>query len=171
VLVQALGLDRLVLLGGARLALEVLELLVHLLAQVGEALEVFAGVLDAGFGFLAALLVLGDAGGLFEVDAQVFRARLDDLGNHALLDDRVAACAQAGAEEQVGDVATAAARAVQVVVGLVVAADRALHRNFGIAGKLAADRAFGIVEDEFDGGLAHRLARARTAEDDVGQAI
>ena len=116
VLDPALGLDRLVLLGLARLALEVLELLADFLAQVAEAVEVFARVADAGFGFLAALLVLGDAGGFLEVHAQVFRARLDDLADHPLLDDRVAARAQAGAEEQVGDVAAAALGAVEVVV-------------------------------------------------------
>jgi hypothetical protein len=116
VLVQALGLDRLVLLGGARLLAQVLDLLVDFLAQVGQALEVLARVLDARFGFLAPLLVLGDAGGLLQVHAQVLGPRLDDLGNHSLLDDRVAARAQAGAQEQVGDVAAAAARAVQVVV-------------------------------------------------------
>ena len=88
---------------------EVLELLVDFLAQVVQAVEVLAGVADAGLGFLAAFLVLGDAGGFFEVDAQVLGLGLDDLRDHALLDDRVAARAQAGAEEQVGDVAAAAA--------------------------------------------------------------
>jgi hypothetical protein len=78
------------------------------LAHVVEAVEVLAGVADAGFGFLAALLVLGDAGGLFQVDAQVLGLGLDDLRDHALLDDRVAARAQARAEEQIGDVAAAA---------------------------------------------------------------
>ena len=123
VLDPALGLDRGVLLGLARLALEVFELLADFLAQVGQAFEVLAGVADAGFGFLAALLVLGDAGGLLQVHAQVLGPGLDDLADHALLDDRVAARAQAGAEEQVGDVAAAALAAVEVVVALAVAAD------------------------------------------------
>jgi hypothetical protein len=47
------------------------QLLADFLAQVVEAVQVLAGVADAGFGFLAALLVLGDAGGFFQVDAQV----------------------------------------------------------------------------------------------------
>src|SRR5690606_35573591 len=112
VLDRTLGLLGLVLLRGAGLALEVLELLVHFLAQVVEAIQVPAGVADAGLGLLAALLVLGDAGGLLQVDAQVLGPGLDDLADHALLDDRVAARAQAGAEEEIGDVATAAAGAV-----------------------------------------------------------
>ena len=68
--------------------------------------------LDARFGFLAALLVLRDAGRLFEMIAQLFRRRFDDLADHALLDDRVAARTKAGAEEHVGDIAASAANAV-----------------------------------------------------------
>ena len=51
-------------------------------------------------GFAAALLVLGDARGLLEEHAQLLGLRLDDARDHALLDDRVAARAEAGAEEQ-----------------------------------------------------------------------
>src|SRR5690606_18393707 len=115
-----LGLDLGVLLGLFRLPRQVLQLLADLVAQVGEALEVLAGVADAGFGFLAPLLVLGDAGGLLQVHAQVLGPGLDDLADHALLDDRVAARAQAGAQEQVGDVAPAALGAVEVVDALPV---------------------------------------------------
>src|SRR5690606_34126821 len=61
-----LGLDRCVLLGLLRLPRQVLQLLADLVAQVGQAVEVLAGVADAGFGFLAPLLVLGDAGGLLQ---------------------------------------------------------------------------------------------------------
>ena len=153
VLDAALFLQGLVLLGLLGLALEVLELLADLLAQVVQAVEVFAGVADARFGFLAALLVLGDAGGFLQVDAQVFRPRLDDLADHALLDDRVAARAQAGAEEQVGDVAAAALGAVEVVVALAVAADQALDRDFVEGGELAADGVVAVVEDQFHRGL------------------
>ena len=171
VLVQALGLQGLVLLGGAGLALEVFELLVHFLAQVVEAVEVLAGGLDARFGFLAALLVLGDAGGFLQVHAQVFGAGLDDLADHALLDDRVAARAKTGAQEKVGDVAAAAAGAVEVIVRLAVAADHALDGDFRIAGVFAADAALGVVEHQLHLGLADRLAGGRAGEDDVGERI
>src|SRR5690606_14522373 len=90
-----LGLDLGVLLGRPR---QVLQLLADLVAQVGQAVEVLAGVANAGLGFLAPLLVLGDAGGLLQVHAQFLGLGLDDLADHALLDDRVAARAQAGAE-------------------------------------------------------------------------
>ncbi|WP_449422549.1 hypothetical protein [Rhodanobacter lindaniclasticus] len=66
-------LQQLPALGGAGLAVQVFQLLVHLVAHVAHAVEVFAGGLDAAFGFLAALLVLGDAGGLLQVGAQFLR--------------------------------------------------------------------------------------------------
>ena len=62
---------------------------------------------DAVLRLAAALLVPGDAGGLLEEGAQVVGPRLDDARDHALLDDRVAARAQAGAEEQLRDVLAA----------------------------------------------------------------
>src|SRR5690348_980755 len=120
-LARLLFLQRFPALGRTGLAVQVFELLVDLIAHVAHAVEVFAGGLDAAFGFLAALLVLGDAGGFFQMRAQFLRVRLDDLADHPLLDDRVAARAEAGAEEQVGDVAPAAARAVEEIGGLAIA--------------------------------------------------
>ena len=171
VLDPALGLDRRVLLGLACLALEMFELLADFVAQVGQAFEVLAGVADAGFGFLAAFLVLGDAGSFLQVHAQVFGPRIDDLADHALLDDRVAARTKAGPQEQIGDVATAATPAVEVIVAGAVAADAALDRDLVEGGVLAGDGVVGIVEDQFDRRLRHRLARRRTGEDHVGQGI
>src|SRR5690606_19246501 len=171
VLDPALGLDGLVLLGLAGLALEVFELLADLLAQVVEAVEVLAGVADAGLGLLAALLVLGDAGGLFEIHAQVLGPGLDDLADHALLDDRVAARPQAGAEEQVGDVAPAALAAVEVVLAGAVAADQTLDRDLVERAVLAGDGVVGVVEDQLDRRLRHRLARRGAGEDHVGQRV
>src|SRR5690606_14910572 len=115
VLDPPLRLDRCVLLGLSGLPRQVLQLLADLLAQVVEAVQVLAGVADAGLGLLAAFLVLGDARGFLQVDAQFLGPGVDDLRDHALLDDRVAAWAKASAEEQVGDVAAAALAAVEVV--------------------------------------------------------
>ncbi len=126
---------------------------------------------DAGLGFLAAFLVLGDAGGFLQVDAQILGPGLDDLADHALLDDRVAARPQAGAEEQVGDVAAAALGAVEVVVALAVAADLALDRDFVERGEFAGDGVIAVVEDQFDGRLRHRLARRAAGKDHVGQRV
>src|SRR5690606_15530876 len=117
----AFGLDGRVLLGLAGLARQVLQLLAHFFAQVVETVQVLASVADPALGLLAPLLVLGDAGGLLQVHPQLLGPGIDDLADHALLDDRVAARSQAGAQEQVGDVAAPAAGAVEVVVALAVA--------------------------------------------------
>ncbi len=161
----------LVALGGARLALQALELLLHLVAHVVQALEVLLGVMDAALGLAAALLVLGDAGGLLQEHAQLVGLGLDQARDGALLDDGVAAGAEAGAEEQVGDVAAAAAHAVEEVVGGAVAHHLALDRDLGVVGVLAADGAVGVVEHELDGGGAHRLARGGAVEDDVRHGV
>lgn len=170
-LARLLVLQSLPALGGAGLPVQMFELLVHFVAHVAHAVEVFAGGLDAALGFLAALLVLGDAGGFFQMRAQFVGRGLDDLADHALLDDRVAARTQAGAEEQIGDVAAAAARAVEEVRRLTVAGDLALHRNLGVLPVFALDGAVGVVEDQLDRGLAHRLARVGTGKDHVGERV
>ncbi|MFM7625974.1 MAG: hypothetical protein ACKO7G_05805, partial [Gammaproteobacteria bacterium] len=66
------------------------DLLVDLVAQILQALEVLARVGDARLGLLAALLVARDAGRLLDEGAHVVGLRLDETGDHALLDDRVA---------------------------------------------------------------------------------
>ena len=124
-----------------------------------SALEVLARVGDARLGLLAALLVARDAGGLLDEGAHVIGARLDDARDHALLDDRVAARAEAGAEEQIGDVLAAAASAVDEVGRAAVARHLALQRDLGVAGVGAADLAVGIVEHQLDRGRADGLAR------------
>ncbi len=161
----------LVLLGLAGLAFQMLKLLVNFFAQVIEAIKVFASVTNALFGFLAALLVFGDAGGLFQEHAQFFGPGLDDLADHALLDDRIAARPKTGAQEQVGDVAAAATGAVEVVAGLAVAADQALDRDFVEGGVFASQGAVAVVEDQFDRGLPDRFARGRTGKDHIGQRV
>ena len=100
---------------GRRLALQVADLLLDLVAQVLQALRFSRVSPDARLGLLAALLVTGDAGGLLHEGAHVLRARVDDARDHALLDDGVAARAQAGTEEKVGDVLAAAAATVDEV--------------------------------------------------------
>ena len=117
---------------------------------------------DARLGFAAALLVARDAGRLLDEGAHVLVARLDDARNHALLDDGVAARAQAGAEEQRGDVLAAAARAIDEVGRVAVARDHALQRDLVVGGVAAADLAVAVVEHQFDRGGAHRPPRRRS---------
>src|SRR5690606_32832756 len=128
---------------------------------------VFTRAADATLGLLASLLVLGNAGGFLDEDAQVLGLRFDQARYHALLDDRVGARPQARSEKQVGDVAAPALGAVEQVGRLRVAVHHALDGNFGEAGVLTGDLAFGVVENQLHGGLAHRLAVAGAVEDDV----
>ncbi len=149
------------------LTLQVTDLFLDFVANVLQSLEVLAGVADAIFGFLAALLVTGDAGRLFDEGAHVFGLALDDTGDHALLDDRVAARAEAGAEEQLRDVLAAAADAVQVVIGAAITFDLTFERDLVVTGVSAPKFAVRVVEDQLDGGGAHGFARRGAVEDDV----
>ena len=166
-----LRLEALVFLGGGGLPFQVQELLGDLLAQIREPVQVLAGVADAGLGLAAALLVLGDAGGLLQKEPQVLGTRLDEARDHALLDDGVTAGAQTGAEEEILDVPAPAAGTVEEVVGLAVAADLALDRDLGVLGVFAPGTPIRVVEEEFDGGQADRLAAGGAVEDDVGHGL
>lgn len=91
------------------------QLLGDFFAQIVETVQVFPRVAHADFGLVAPLLVFGDAGGLLDEAAHFLRLGLDEAGNGALLDDGVAARAEAGAEEDVGDVLAAAAGVVEEI--------------------------------------------------------
>jgi hypothetical protein len=155
-----LVLERLVTTCGRRLALQVAQLLLELVAQIREAREVVSRVGDAGLGLAAAFLVARDARGLLEERAHVLGPGLDDPRDHVLLDDRVAARAQARAEEHLRDVLAPAPRAVEEIRGSAVAGHDALERHLGVARILAAEGTVRIVEHEFDRGLTHGLAGA-----------
>ena len=57
-----------VLLGGAGLTLQMLELPGQFAAHIVQALQIFAGMANPGFSLATTLLVLGNAGGLFQKD-------------------------------------------------------------------------------------------------------
>src|SRR5690606_19830257 len=166
-----LGLVGLILLGSLGIAVQTVQLAFQLLAQVGQARQVVLGAANAVLGLAAAVLVLGDAGGFLDVVAQVLGLGLDQLGDHALLDDRVAARAQAGAEEDVGDVAAATLHAIEKVGVLPVTGHPAANGDFRVGGVLAHQAAVGVIEDQLDAGLGHRLAGVGAVEDDVGHRL
>ena len=155
----------------ACLPLQVADLLVHFLAQVIQAIQVLARVRHPVFGFAAPVLVARDARGFLNEGAHVVGARLDQARNHALLDDRVAARTEAGAEEQVRDVLAPALRAVDVISGNAVARHDALQRDLGVSGIRARNLAVAVVEHQFDRAAADRLAAARAVEDHVGHGV
>src|SRR5882724_9915071 len=116
-------LERLVAACGRGLPLQVPDLLFNFVAQILQPLEVFARVGHAALRFLAPLLVTGNPGGFLDERAHVIGLRLDDARDHPLLDDRVAARSESGAQEQIRNVLAAAARRVDEIAGRAVARD------------------------------------------------
>ena len=144
-----------------------LELIAKFLTDVVDTQQVFAGVLQPQLGFTAALAILRYAGGLFEETAQVFRFRLDNARNHALLDDGVTAPAQAGAQKDIGDVAAAHMQVIEEIGRFAVALEHTLDRDLRVRRPGPGCLAETVVEDQLDAGTADRLAIARAIENDV----
>src|SRR6185369_9831831 len=71
------------------LRLELVEVAGQLAQDVVDARQVLARVLEARLGLAATLLVLRDARGLLEEQAQLLGLALDDPRDRALADDRV----------------------------------------------------------------------------------
>src|SRR5438874_163438 len=129
-------LQRLVTPRARRLALQVANLLFHLIAHVLQPLEILAGLGDARLGLLAPFLVARDTGRLLDEGAHVLAPGVDDARDHALLDDGVAARAKPRAEEQVGDVLAPATHAIDEVRRGVVTRHLALERDLAVAGEI-----------------------------------
>ena len=166
-----LGLVFLILLGGLGLAVQALELALQLFTQVGQARQVVVGAANTVFRLAAALLVFGDTRRLFDEVAQFLGLGFDQLADHALLDDRVAARPQAGTEEDVGNVAAAAFHAVKEIGVLAVAGHPAADGDFREGRVLAGQGVVGVIEDQLDAGLGHRFAGIGAVEDDVGHRL
>ena len=103
------------------------QIALQLVAQVGQTLQIFRGAAHTTLGFAPTLLVLGNAGRLFNENAQLLRLRLDQTRHHALLDNRVATRTQTRAKKQIGDVASPALRPVEVVLRLRLSGDHPTH--------------------------------------------
>jgi len=84
-----------------------------------------------------------------------------------LLDDGVAARAQARAEEQLRYVLAPDLGAVDEVVRRAIAAHGAAQSHLVVARIRAADLSLRIIEDEFHRAAAQGLARRGSVEDDV----
>ena len=141
-----------ILAGDRRLSFESLHLRTEFAAYVFDARQVLARVGDPVLCLLAPLLVLGDAGGFFEEDAQLVGLGLDDARDRALPDDGVGARSETCPEKQIGDVLAPHVQVVDVVLGLAAAREQALDRQLGVLRPLAGDAAERVVEDEFDRG-------------------
>jgi len=149
------------------LALQLVQVGVQLAQDVLDASQVLARVVEPVLGLAPALLVLADAGRLFQEQAQLLGARLDDAADGALADDGVGTRPQAGAEEHVLHVAPAHRLVVDVVTAGAVARQHALDRDLGELAPLAAGAVIAVVEHQLDRRAAGRLARGGAVEDDV----
>ena len=97
-----------------------------------------------------------------------FRLRADDEADLALLDDRVGLRANAGAEEEIGDVLQADGRLVDQVLAVARAVKATRDRDLRVI--LVFERYVGrvvVLERERDFGEVGRLSRLGAVEDDV----
>ncbi len=164
---RPLGRKLVIPAGDLRLLFEPLDLAPELLADVAGARQILARIGQAMLGLAPPLLVLGHPGRLLEEHAQLLGLRLDDPGDHALLDDGVGPRAQPGAEEDVLHVAAPHVRAVDEVGRLTVVPQYPLHRDLGILGPLPCRPAEAVVEEELHACARHGLAQRRAVENDV----
>ena len=175
-----LGLQFLVLHRAAGLTPQRVRLAVQLPDDVADAQQVVAGPLDLALGRHLAAAVEGRAGRLLDEEAQLVRLGADDLADAALLDDRVGLGADAGPEEQFGDVAQAAGPFVDEVLGLAGTVEAAGDLQFrdlpqgphhlalllGQFGGGGVD-ALLVVEDDGDFGHTQRPVVGIAGEDHV----
>ena len=150
-----------------RLGFQTFHLAAQFRADIFDARQVFTRIGQTAFGFLAPFLVLGHAGGFFQKHAQLVRARFDDARDRSLADDGIGAWPQASAQKEVGHVLAADMQIIDVVLGLPAARELPLDGKLGVLRPLAGGTAERIVEHQFDRRTRHRLAAARTIEDDI----
>src|ERR1700677_5052410 len=160
-------LEHLVPAGGGGLALQMADLLVHFLAQIVQALQVFARLGDAALGFPTTPLVARYPRRLFQKCTQVVGPRLDDARDHALLDDAVAARAEAGAEKELRDVLAPDLDPVDEIIRGPVPAHGAPQRDLVVGRVGSPDLAVRVIEHELHRCAAQGLARRGAVEDHV----
>ena len=129
--------------------------------------EVLFRGLEAQFGFVAAGMKAGNAGGFFEHAAALIGARLDDLADAALVHQRRRARAGRGVGEQHGDIAGARLAAVDPKGRAVLAHDAARHFQRLELVEGGRRRAVGIVDGDCDFGMVTRRTAGIAREDDV----
>ena len=148
-----------VFLGDFGLLLQAVKIAAEFAQNVLHPREVFARIVQAVFGFAAALFVFGYASGFFQKQAQFFGFALDDARNSALPDDGVGAWAQPRAQKHVLHVAAAHGLVVDEVAAAAFAREHAFYGNLGKGAPLPAGAAAGVVKHQLHTGAAGGLAR------------
>ena len=132
-LLHHLGLQLAVALGLRRLPLQGIDLPADFFENVEHAGEVLLRALELGFRQPLLRFELGDAGGFLDHGAPVLRLVAQDLADAALFDDGVAFGTQAGAHEQVLDVAQPGRLAVDQVFAFTRPEQAPGDRDFRLA--------------------------------------
>ncbi len=137
-----------VTLGLGGLALERGHLAGDFVEDVVDAGEILLGGFEAQFGEALLGLEAGDAGGLFDDGAAVERLGAEKLADALLADDGVGLAAEAGAHEDVLNVAEAADLAVEQVFAVAGAEEAAGDGEFAGADGSTAELAAADLEDD-----------------------
>ena len=146
------------------LALQRPELAPDLAQQVGEPQEVAFRRVEATLGLLLALAELEDARGLLDDAPPVFGPSVEHGVELPLADDHVLLPADARVGEELLDVEQPARRAVDLVLGLAGAEQRAGDRDLG---EVDRQQRRGVVDRERHLGAAERRSVGGAREDDV----
>ena len=150
--------------GGVGLTLQRRELATHLAQQVVEPQEVALGGFEPPLGALAPLAELENAGGFLDDGTPVFGTRVEHRVELPLPDDHVLLATDARVGEQLLDVEQATGRAVDLVLGVAGAEQRAGDRHLA---ELDRQQAGGVVDGQRHLGPAERGTVGRAREDDV----
>src|SRR5215467_13574888 len=156
-------MERLVLLGLARLTLEGADLTLHLVHHVAHALEVLPGRLELALRLATLLLVARHPRRFLDEDASLPRFGGQDVVEAVLVHEGIGLGIDAGAREEILHVAEPADALVEEVLALPRAVEAPRDANLAPRHLEAAV----VVEDEPDLGQSNRLARSRAVEDDV----
>src|SRR6185437_14162523 len=119
-------------LGFGGLALQAVHLPRHFVEDVIHAGQVLLGALQAQLGEALLVFESGNAGGLFDDGAAVVRLGAEQLANALLADDGVALGTEAGAHEDVLNVAQPAELAVQQIFAFAGAEETPGDDNFAL---------------------------------------
>src|SRR5262249_53211957 len=138
-----------------RLSFDRADLAADLDQDVVHAEQVLLRGLDLGLGLAAARLVFADTGRLLDQRAPLLGLGRHDLGDLALLDDRVALGADAGVAEEVLDIAETTRRSVQQVLRFAGPEQPARDLDLGVGRERGRRGPVAVVERQRDFGHSH----------------
>jgi len=141
---------------------------IDLFDDVGEPQQVLLHAIQTPQGLELLGLEAADAGRLFENHPSIARRCLQQRIDLALLDHAVGLCSQAGAGNQIANVAQAGRSAIDQILALAPAIDPPGDMHLGSVDR---QQALGVVQRERDLGHVHRPTRARAVENHVGHLL